>query len=680
MLDKHDVDKLDSYSKSVDVYPLVKHYMDELNLFELFKKYVPKGDAELEPAEGLCILIVNILTANHPLSKVEEWLADYADGKGETIKIAAKYNDDRLGRSCLDGLYLADRNSLLTEISVMAIKVHELMTDTLHNDTTSLTLRGAYENSATTDGIKPARGYNKDGHPDCKQIVFGLNVTGDGHVPISYMAHDGNTNDSGTHIPNWDKLRELLNKEDFIYVADSKAADIENLNHIAGNGGKFISVLPSTRSEVKEFRKRLKNGEKIAWKEGYCQENSRKKGEFTTYHTFETKSKEDYRILWIHSDSKARADAMKRQKKINTASQELQNIANNLNRYQLKTREKIEGAVQKATKGVEDYVVFQITEHTSVERKQIGRGRAGPNTKYVDVPQTTFELNWQLNAPALKEAACIDGIFPLISNSELTAMEVLQTYKQQSYLEKRHSTLKTVEKACPIYLKKPERIEAMLFLYFVALMIISLIERNIRNKMTEVVSSNSSESVVSASSSENQTVSLKDPIIVMKEACDIKPINEFNNLPECESKPAYDSTPVHNLPKNQLPESEMQKPALSEHTVQSQENNQKTIPKHEPKPALSPNTIQPLVKNQKVTPSSIALPILPQDMKTQKPTWNNLKYFFRSVYQEVITFGEDVLKTIVKGMTLLHFQVLELLSIPPSVYDNLDGPWWKFQN
>jgi hypothetical protein len=115
-------DKLDAYAKSVDVYPLVKHYMSELNLFELFKKYVSKGNAELEPAEGLCILIVNILSANRPLFKVEEWLTDYADGKGEAIIEAGKYNDDRLGRNCLDRLYKADRNSLMTEISAMAIK------------------------------------------------------------------------------------------------------------------------------------------------------------------------------------------------------------------------------------------------------------------------------------------------------------------------------------------------------------------------------------------------------------------------------------------------------------------------------------------------------------------------------------------------------------------------------
>ena len=40
--------------------------------------------------------------------------------------------------------------------------------------------------------------------------------------PLSFKLFDGNTNDDVTHIPNWNGLRTLLEKEDFIYVADCK--------------------------------------------------------------------------------------------------------------------------------------------------------------------------------------------------------------------------------------------------------------------------------------------------------------------------------------------------------------------------------------------------------------------------------------------------------------------------
>ena len=52
-------------------------------------------------------------------------------------------------------------------------------------------------------------------------------------------------------------------------------------------------------------------------------------------------------------------------------------------------------------------------------------------------------------------------------------------------MEKRFYTKKSVLEVAPVFLKKNERIEAMMFLYFIALMIVSLIERNIRQQMAE---------------------------------------------------------------------------------------------------------------------------------------------------------------------------------------------------
>ncbi len=46
-------------------------------------------------------------------------------------------------------------------------------------------------------------------------------------------------------------------------------------------------------------------------------------------------------------------------------------------------------------------------------------------------------------------------------------------------------TAKSILKVAPVFLESPKRIEAMLFLYFVALMIVGLIERNIRRNMKQ---------------------------------------------------------------------------------------------------------------------------------------------------------------------------------------------------
>jgi len=84
----------------------------------------------------------------------------------------------------------------------------------------------------------------------------------------------------------------------------------------------------------------------------------------------------------------------------------------------------------------------------------------------------------------MKEEARVDGLFPLLSTDRaLSAKEVLQAYKYQPRLEKRFSQFKSFHNAAPLLFKNITRIEANLFLFFIALIIQALIEREVRTKM-----------------------------------------------------------------------------------------------------------------------------------------------------------------------------------------------------
>jgi len=73
------------------------------------------------------------------------------------------------------------------------------------------------------------------------------------------------------------------------------------------------------------------------------------------------------------------------------------------------------------------------------------------------------------------------------------------------------------------------------------------------------------------------------------------------------------------------------------------------------------------------------LPILPQGMNAKKPTWNNIRYFYRNIhYSEIIRNGVCV-QAVVKGLSGLHEQINWLLEIPDSVYKNLPDNWWQFK-
>jgi transposase len=557
------MEQFETRFKQVDVLPMVKHYMDQLDLFKLFTKYVPAAAGSLaDHAESLCILAANIICDNKPLYKVQEWLSKYSDSLGGEPVDARLFNDDRLARA-LSALFDADRHSLMTELSSNAISVHKLLTDEIHNDSTTVTFIGKYD-TPDPQAVKLKRGYNKDFRPDCKQVVFGLNIVADGHVPVSYKLFDGNTNDDVTHIPNWNGLRALLDKEDFIYVADCKLCSEGNLTHIAGNGGRFITIIPKNRKEVKKFLKHLKE-EDVEWKEALEVESSRKKGRINVYRTYESgRTKHGFRIIFVHSSSKKQDDRGRRQQKVDKAVAQLEELLPKLNAYHLKTKKEIKAAVSDICKGVKGFIDVKI----STERKQIkvklspGRtclSKSVFKNKWV----FTHSIQWKRNTQALSDASKTDGIFPLITNTDLEASEVLSKYKSQPFLEKRMYTKKTVLEVAPVFLKKERRIEAMLFLYFVALMIVSLIERKIRMNM-----------------------------------------------------------------------------------------ERESIEK---------------------------LPILPQGMNSRKPTWNNIRYFFRDVHHSQIIRDSVCIQAIVKGLSSLHEQVNWLLEVPDSAYSNLQDRWWRFK-
>jgi len=548
--------------KQVDVLPMVKHFMDALDLFSLFEKYVPAApDSLADHAESLCILTANIVCDNKPLYKVKEWLSNYSDGIVDEPLEANLFNDDRLARS-LSALFHADRHSLMTELSSNSISVHKLLIDEIHNDSTTVTFIGNYENP-DPDAVKLKHGHNKDFRPDCKQVVFGLNITSDGHVPLSYKLFDGNTNDDVTHIPNWNGLRTLLEKEDFIYVADCKLCSHKNLTHIAQNGGFFITIVPKDRKEVKQFLKQLKNND-LEFKDAYQVESSRKKGKVNIFKTYEAdRTKNGFRIIWVHSSSKQEDDQVRRQKKIDKAIVALKELSPKLNAYHLKTKKEIRAAVDSICKGIKEFLDVKILTERKQIKVKISSGRPSLKSVYKNKWEFKHRIQWELNKQALLEGSKTDGLFPLITNTALEACEVLKKYKSQPFLEKRMYTKKTVLQVAPVFLKKEKRIEAILFLYFVALMIVSLIERKIRMNMAKA-----------------------------------------------------------NIEK---------------------------------------------------------LPILPQAMNSKKPTWNNIKYFFRNVhYSEIIQDGVCI-QSMVKGLSDLHKQINRLLDVPSSVYKNLQPSWWQFK-
>lgn len=484
-------------SKVVGALPIINHFLELTGVDAAFQRFLPQPGSRdrLPPAVGVGILLRNILVSREPLYSLRDWCRRV---EGSLLGLpgsgAELLNDDRLGR-CLDKLFEADRAALMTAAVVQAARSFELNLEELHNDSTTVTLSGEYvdakgqrRNGKPTHRI--AHGYNKDHRPDLKQLLYLLTTTAEGAVPIWSSVEHGNTTDDKTHIGTWSVLRELVGRPDFLYVADSKLCTRENMGHIARHGGRFITVLPRSRGEIQSFRSWQKKFG-VEWVEVLRRPNSRlKDGPDDVFKAYESQfpSDEGYRIVWIWSSQKAECDGLSRRRRVARATEELQNLATRIQAPRSRVKDAVHA--QELAKDIlartrtEELITVAVEVQEEERFKQATPGRPGKQTVYVRVPREKLQLHWSTQAEALEFEQAMDGIFPLVLNDRhMSLKDVLLAYKHQPRLERRFEQLKSVLEVMPVFLKSPSRIEALLFLYFFALLVHSLIELQLRRQM-----------------------------------------------------------------------------------------------------------------------------------------------------------------------------------------------------
>lgn len=481
-------------SYTVGALPILNHILRRTRLEEFLGQYVREDDRCLIlPSVGTMVLLKNFLTSRQPIYGVSEWACRQSpDLLGLSEEEVQSLNDDRVGR-CLDRIFEADHRSLILATLQHVIREFGVSLDELHNDSTTLTFSGEYEDAAERLPVfgKLTRlitwGHNKDHRPDLKQLLFTLTVTRDGTVPVNFDVGDGNLTDDQTHRDTWDLMCQLAGKPDFLYVADCKLATEENMNHIHRRGGRFVTILPRTRAEDKAFRQRLVEGQ-VRWtplctrttSEGQPDEVSLAEGSGIT--------KEGFRLLWFHSTRKVELDTAARSRKIIRTLRLLEDLRKRVasTRTRFTEESKVRKAVEKCLSEGEgrEWIVFNIDPREEEHFKQAGPGRPSKDTAYRRQVKRRFNLRFEVDQAAVARSLSEDGVFPLVTNDDrLKPEEVLSAYKRQSSIEKRFSQLKSDYQLAPVFLKAPHRIEAMLCVYFFALLIQALLERELRRAM-----------------------------------------------------------------------------------------------------------------------------------------------------------------------------------------------------
>ncbi|HET8562840.1 MAG TPA: IS1634 family transposase [Candidatus Binatia bacterium] len=476
----------------VGALPILRHFLDRMTFSRIVGSSLGtlRGHI-LDHAQTLSVLIQNYLLSPSPLYRIAEWAAPFSSSAlGLSAEEKAAINDDRVARS-LDALVSIRAGNIFFRLALNLIKKFEIDTRRIHHDTTTVTFHGSYLGSISEPRI--TYGMNKDHRPDLKQLVFGVNVTADGAVPVSHQVFSGNRSDDTIHRSNLEQLRELLRRDDFIYVADCKLATRKNLSYIATYGGKFVTVIPRSRAEDRDFRNRLRQGIRARWRRFHVQENKRRKSDppeiYWTTAAGPNKTAEGYRIIWCRNSLKAALDAKVRNDNLERAEAELFLLGTRLNRRALRTRPAITKQVKAILRGFESEPFFTVKVRSEIQVKtqHLHRGRPRKNDPHVKVRSPLFRLEIQRNKDALRSESRTDGVFPIVTNLEprrAPKKEVLLIYKYQPYVEKRHALFKTELETAPVYLKKPHRVVGLLHAVFLAMMLDALIERTLRQGMS----------------------------------------------------------------------------------------------------------------------------------------------------------------------------------------------------
>jgi hypothetical protein len=176
-----DPHKLQVKAVGIGALPVVNAVLARLGFDGLLSDYLPEPDPRcaIAPATAIGVLVRNLAVCRRPLYALRAWAQRYdPPALGLSGGQAGRLNDDRVGRA-LDELFLADRLSLMTTLSLRVIRRFGVEVKELHNDSTSITLYGAYPSADGTPraGVRPPvpeHGFSKDHRGDLKGGVRSL--------------------------------------------------------------------------------------------------------------------------------------------------------------------------------------------------------------------------------------------------------------------------------------------------------------------------------------------------------------------------------------------------------------------------------------------------------------------------------------------------------------------------
>jgi transposase len=479
-------------SKELNHHGLVASVVEDLGLVELINQRIKDEDKRRIVSPGLAVkaMIINGLGfLNKRLYMVAKFFKDKPTERliGEGIQ-AEHLNDDILGKT-LDQIYEFGQTKLFAEIAYEIATNHHCLNRYRRIDTTSFKVEGEYEpEKGVSSEAKPlsdiqeklqiVHGFSKDGRPDLKQFMLSLVMSGQGDLPIWMESQNGNSSDKVSFhdtIANVREFEKNLDLEPSIWVADAALYTKERLLR-QENDFNWICRVPESLKESKALvSKEIK------------EEDWQIDKEDNSYQFFQSEIEiEGIKQRWILVRSKqARSkeeETFKKniEKELEACQQELKKVSKKVFDCQNDAKNHIEAIVKKKKKFE---IMFRIEEIERFAKK----GRPSKGSKPLSVGYRLIS-EVKIKEEFYNQALLTKGRFILATNEmnalKLSPSEILKEYKNQQSPERGFRFLKDPYFiAGEVYLKKPERIEALLFVMVLCLLVYNFAQNRLRQNL-----------------------------------------------------------------------------------------------------------------------------------------------------------------------------------------------------
>ncbi|MHB1527295.1 MAG: IS1634 family transposase [Candidatus Dormibacteria bacterium] len=453
---------------------LVRHYLRRLGLVGLVDAAVPmRGRSLLTHGEVIAALVASRLCSPSPLYDVAGWASTAA--VTELLEVPSMLlNDDRLGRA-LEALARVAED-VRGQLMMRTVGEFPAVVDAsrLHLDLTAVRFAGAYEDSALV-----AKGWAAD-RTIARQVKT-LQASTKAGVAVYFRPHKGADSELPAFMAAIETLATTL-PPGLVVVADSGLGYLENLCAADAKNVHFVVPLRADTGWAERFRADVPAGlqalellDHVSQREQRLAPGGRTmwKGLLRPFPvTTAEGSCHDLRSAYIWSAEEAVSVHDARQWALNKAEEALSRVRNGLGGRYYKKRKQVDARVAQILTG-QAAGLLTVTTGTS----------AGKPT-----------ISWQRDENAIAAASDLDGLYALATNlpdhdcGPLTALEVLEIYKDQWIVEQRHRDLKQILRVRPVFLHNDDRIEALIAVVGIALLIFGLIEAELRTAVGEGVS------------------------------------------------------------------------------------------------------------------------------------------------------------------------------------------------